>query len=199
VAQLTAEAPAGGERRCENEPVTVVVTHHVAPGREAEFGGWLVETARLAGGFPGYAGYVAIPPRDGSSARHIAFRYERLAQLEAFWRSDAYAGARERLEELITEPSEYRREIGIEHWYVPPGMDTAMPSRHRMAVVVFVSILPLAGLIPPRLVPWLSEYMPAWLAGVLTTAVIVVLMTYAVMPLATRLFEPWLRAGGDDR
>jgi len=61
-----------------------------------------------------------------------------------------------------------------------------------MSVIVFLSILPLSYLVPQRLGPWFGQWMPQSLASVLTTAVIVTLMSYAVMPLTTRVFRSWL-------
>jgi len=103
--------------------------HDHGEGREADFDAWLVGVLGDAGDFIGYQGYVEIPPGKDPLERHIAFRFDRVAQLNDFWCSETYAGWKERLAELISAPSNYRQEFGIEHWFLEPNCIVA-PSRH---------------------------------------------------------------------
>ena len=178
--------------RRANEAVTVVVTHSVKPGREQEFEEWLRGIGHTAARFAGYRGYVAVPQANASQERHVAFRFDSLRELEAFWSSSDCEDWREKLDELVTEPSRYHKELGLEHWFMASGTGIA-PSRHRMTVVVFFAILPLVTFIPSRLTPWLAGHLPSWLAGVLTTTVLVILMSYVAVPLVARLLQPWLQ------
>ncbi len=179
------------------EAVTVVVTHSLRPGHEQEFEAWLRGIGATAAQYDGYRGYVTIPQGVDSLERHVAFRFDSVQELEAFWLSSDSEEWRSQLDQLVTEPSRYHKEVGLEHWFMAPGSGVA-PSRHRMTVVVFLAILPLVSLIPSRLTPWLAGYMPAWLAGVLTTAVLVILMSYVAMPLVAHLFRSWLHPTTDE-
>ncbi|MCH9649970.1 MAG: hypothetical protein K0U98_17165 [Deltaproteobacteria bacterium] len=134
---------------------------------------------------------MLVPQENSANERHIAFRFDSLGELEEFWSSSDSKEWRAQLDELVSQPSRYHQEIGIEHWFTMPD-GAAPPSRHRMMVVVFLAILPLVTFIPARLTPWLATFMPAWLAGIVTTAVLVVLMTYLAVPLVGRLLRPWL-------
>ncbi len=174
------------------QAVTVVVTHSVKPGQEQAFETWLNGICEVASRYPGYRGSVTIPQAGSANERHVAFRFDSLAELDDLWSSSDSRAWREQLEELVTQPSRYRLQIGIEHWFMVSDSGVP-PSRHRMMVAVFIAILPLASTVPGRLAPWLVEFVPGWVASVATTAVMVLLMTYALMPLVTRILRPWLQ------
>ena len=159
---------------------------------EGDFEDWIRGINRIATQFDGYRGYVALPRAEGSQDRHVAVRFESMEQLNANWGSDESPAWRAKLVGLVSKPSVIRPEVGIEHWCIAPNA-VGPPSRHRMMVAVFFAILPLVTVIPPRLDPWLSGRMPSWLAGVITTAVLVVLMNYVAMPIVTRILRGWLQ------
>ena len=139
----------------------------------------------------GYRGYVAMPQAPESNERHLAVRFASMDHLNAYWDSEEAQAWRTKLAEFTTAPSEFRPEVGIEHWCMSPN--TAIPpSRHRMTVAVFAALLPLVMLVPPRLKPWLAEYVPDWIAGTITTAVMVLIMSYVAMPLVTHVLRGWL-------
>lgn len=174
------------------EPVTVAITHHVKPGQEDAFDEWIRGINRIASGFDGYRGYVVLPRTKGSQDRHVAVRFESLDKLNAYWDSDESQSYRKKLGDLVTEPSEIQPEVGIEHWCMRSDA-SGPPPRHRMSVAIFIAIFPLVSVIPPRLTPWLAEFMPRLLAGAITTAVLVGIMSYVAMPLVTRALSSWLR------
>lgn len=175
----------------QQEAVTVAITHHVKPGCEQAFDDWLHSISDYAAGFSGYQGYVVLPSAAPSNERHVALRFRSLEGLNAYWASPETIRRRAALDDLVSEPSEIQSEVGIEHWFMKPS-GPGPPPRHRMSVAVFLAILPLVTVIPPRLKPWLAGYMPAWLAGVLTTAVLVLLMSYIAMPIVTGALRGWL-------
>ncbi len=69
------------------------------------------------------------------------------------------------------------------------------PSRHRMAALSWLGIWPLVSLALWGLAPGLAG-LPFLARTALTSAVVVVLMTYLVMPRLARLAAPWLQPGG---
>jgi uncharacterized protein len=87
-----------------------------------------------------------------------------------------------------------RRELtGLEAWFdLPPGQ--LPPSRHRMAFVTWLGIWPLVSLALWLLAPYLVT-LPFLLRTGTLSGLIVLIMTYVVMPQLTRLAEPLLRAG----
>ena len=66
------------------------------------------------------------------------------------------------------------------------------PPRHKLALLTFLGLLAPVYLIPPALADWLPEQ--PFIVVVLAVAIIVVLMTYGIMPALKWVFAPWLRA-----
>jgi antibiotic biosynthesis monooxygenase (ABM) superfamily enzyme len=85
-----------------------------------------------------------------------------------------------------------RRELtGLEAWFdLPPGQ--LPPPRHRMAFVTWLGIWPLVSLALWLLAPFLVA-LPFLLRTGTLSALIVLTMTYLVMPQLAKLAEPWLR------
>ncbi len=176
-----------------NEPITIHVTHVVRRGCEEQFSEWIREIANVARQFDGFEGSMLFPPSDTEPLRyHLVFRFSSMNSLQAFWDSEKYADWRRRLEELVSEPSAYRYQNGLEHWF---GETTSskrrQPPTYKMAVVVLIAILPLTWVIPP-LAHLMFQSLPVWIERTLTTAIIVGIMCYGAMPLLTRILSRWL-------
>jgi antibiotic biosynthesis monooxygenase (ABM) superfamily enzyme len=84
-----------------------------------------------------------------------------------------------------------QRISGLEGWFSLPGRGPTPPPRWKMALltgaVVWVLITVLLALATPLLA---SLVLP--LRALVTAAVLVMLMTYVVMPRVSRLFAGWL-------
>ena len=85
-----------------------------------------------------------------------------------------------------------QRLSGLEGWVRLPGAKVVVPPpRWKVAVVTWVAILPvievLSALFFPRLTAW-----PWYARPVALTLVMIPLMTWVVMPAATRLARPFL-------
>ena len=65
------------------------------------------------------------------------------------------------------------------------------PPRWKMALVTILAIYPTVNLVNISLRPLIGGLSP-WLAGLAAIPIIVLLMTYVVMPLMTRVFAGWL-------
>lgn len=68
------------------------------------------------------------------------------------------------------------------------------PSRYKMALLTFVGLLAPVYFVPPALSAIVRG--PRFFTVGLTVAVIVVLMTYVIMPLLKFIAASWLRSGG---
>jgi len=178
-----------------SDSITVHVTHMVKPECKEGFLKWgqrINETARK---FEGFEGGMVFPPGETQQGHHAVFRFSSIAMLHEFWDSEEYQQHRKELDELVSEPSVFRYENGLEHWFVPPNETTASPpSTHKMAVVVFLSILPLIWILPPLMHGALSM-LPGWASQIITTAFMVIIMSYVAMPLMTRILSFWLFPG----
>jgi antibiotic biosynthesis monooxygenase (ABM) superfamily enzyme len=65
------------------------------------------------------------------------------------------------------------------------------PPRYKMAVVSWCAIFPIISLILIYLIPLLTPF-PLLVRGAVIAAIAIFLMTYLMMPLATRIFSGWL-------
>jgi uncharacterized protein len=188
--------PDEGTRRDGAGPVTVTVSRTVKAGCEEAFEGWLSGVCAEASRFEGHLGASVLRPAAGSRPEYVLiFRFDSAAHLEAWNRSAARAEWLERA--LPLTAGEPRREIvtGLEHWFTLPGAPAVRPPpRHKMALVTWLAIFPLVLVIGTALEPLLSGTSRLVRTFVMT-ALLVLLMTYVVMPQMTRLFRRWLFPG----
>ena len=73
----------------------------------------------------------------------------------------------------------------------PEVAPCASPPRYKRALLSFVGLLGPVYFVPPTLAAWLPLPPPALFP--LSLALIVVLMTYVILPALQRLFGPWLQ------
>lgn len=177
-----------------DEPVTVAVTWYVRAGREREFEAWLSGVTAAALTFPGHLGVNVLRPAAPGRPFVLIFRFDTLAHLRAWEESAERASWLERSRELRTRDPDAERFTGLEYWFTPPPGALA-PPRWKMVVVTALALYPVVNLLTLIVGPLLAGRSP-WLASLITIPIALVLMTYAVMPLATRLCARWLYPSG---
>lgn len=98
--------------------------------------------------------------------------------------------AASRLEPLAFDAG--RRELtGLEAWFdLPP--DASLPPRRRMAVLTWIGIWPLVSVVLWFLTPHLMA-LPFLVRTAVNSVVLVLAMTYVVMPWLVRIADPWLQ------
>jgi antibiotic biosynthesis monooxygenase (ABM) superfamily enzyme len=173
-------------------PVVRIATRRAKPGCAPAY------EALLAGMFedvkthPGFVGAQIIPPAEPGGEYQVVLQFETEAGIEAWNRSPERGQWHARLDAVAEGEPEYRQLSGLEAWFARaevPG-HTA-PARWKMAVVTWFGIFPtvalVSGLLGPRLAGW-----PFAVRTAVTTVVIVLLMTWLVMPRMVRLFRRWL-------
>jgi len=175
-----------------DEPVTVVVRRRVKPGSEAAFESAMQEFIGFALGFPGNRGIHVVRPGPDSREYTVVDRFADPLARQAFKDTPGYGEWMRRLRALSDNDPYIEEQSGLGGWFTPPSTPRAsMPSQLKMALVTFLGVLPLTSALPP-LFAWL---LPTWhplAANVLVTALIVILLSWPVMPLLTRVFAPWL-------
>jgi antibiotic biosynthesis monooxygenase (ABM) superfamily enzyme len=179
------ERPAG-----EAGPRTVVVTWRIRKGSEQAFEAWCREVSAAALGFPGHTGFDVLLPGIVEREYTIIFRFDSPDHMRAWLESDIRRELLKKTEPFReTEPS-YRQESGLEYWFAPPG-SPASPPRWKMAVVTVLGVWPVSLLVPWLLAPFVGG-LPLPLKALFIAAGIVVLLTWAVMPVLVRILRPWL-------
>ena len=171
-------------------PLTVVATWLVRQGCEGEFEAWRHEISAAALGFPGHLGIDVIHP---SSSREyvVIFRFDTYEHLRAWQESDLRRELLKKAEPFRASEPSYHMESGLEYWFVPPDAP-ASPPRWKMAIVTALGVWPVSMLVPWLLNP-LTAALPALLQALLVAVGIVILLTWAVMPVLVKVLRPWLQ------
>jgi antibiotic biosynthesis monooxygenase (ABM) superfamily enzyme len=179
------------------EPVTVVITRRVKPGREADYEAWLQRLQSEARGLEGYLGVTTQRPAAGGLRDYVSvLRFASVGALQAFERSEMRQRHLAAVVDLVEGDAAWQRMTGLEFWFTPPpGTVVPQPSRPRMAVVmtgvVFTLVLVIGGGVNAvfNALPFPTPY-PVRL--LVTIALEVVLMTWWLMPLLTRRLAFWI-------
>jgi len=171
-------------------PLTVVVTWRVKPGREGEFEAWRRVISAAALEFPGHLGINVIRPGVTPGEYVVIFRFDTYEHLRAWQESDIRRELLKKAEPFREREPSYRLESGLEFWFAPPGVP-ASPPRWKMALVTVVGVWPASLLVPWLLHP-VTGSLVLPLRALLTAVGIVILLTWAIMPLLVRILRPWL-------
>ena len=181
------------------EPVTVVVKRRVRPGHEAAYEDGLrrLQAEARALPLPGYLGVTTRTPAPGGPREYVSvIRFDRLAHLEAFERSELRARYLAEVTPHVEADAAWERLTGLEFWFsAPPGTVVPQPSRPRMALVMVVMVFTLVLLIGTAVnhaFAALPFETPAALRLLVTIALEVVLMTWWLMPLVTHRLARWI-------
>lgn len=174
-----------------NEHATLVISHRVRPNKRSDFEEWLRGITRAAVEFEGYLGFNLVRPTNPGKPEYLIFlRFDTFAHLEKWEKSETRREWLERVKPLTVAEAQRERHTGLEVWFTPPTGCTP-PPRYKMVVVTLLAIYPLISTLQMVLIPHLMAW-PTMLRTLVTSALLICLMTYLVMPLVTRLFSRWL-------
>jgi antibiotic biosynthesis monooxygenase (ABM) superfamily enzyme len=174
-------------------PITIWITRTVKPGREADFERAIHEFVQRSLSMPGQFGVNIIRPVPGSGSREyrIVRKFADRAAVTTFRNSAGYAAWRLETQDLTEGEPRFEELSGLESWFTPAGAALRPFPQWKLALVTFVGVYPLTSLLPP----FFTKMLPAWhplLVNVLVTALIVIALTWAIMPVLTRAFHAWL-------
>jgi antibiotic biosynthesis monooxygenase (ABM) superfamily enzyme len=178
-------------------PLTVTINRRVKPGREAAFEEALREFIPQALQFPGHLGVQVLRPTPGSGREWVVvIKFQSRTHYTAFRASPEYTAWCAQLLELLEAEPVYQEQCGLESWFALPGA-TSQPvlPRWKMALATWLGVnvatISLALLLAPLVGNW--PLVPQFL---FVNALVVVLLTWVIMPLLTRLLRPWLYPPG---
>ncbi|HTE68735.1 MAG TPA: antibiotic biosynthesis monooxygenase [Actinomycetes bacterium] len=142
--------------------------------------------------FPGHLG-ASVLDAPGSRDYHILFTFTDRKRMQNWLDSDERQRWLARVDELI-EAERLQQLTGLETWFKLPGSNVPTmkpPPRWKMWLVSIVAVYPLVlafqALVVPRMVG-----LPLPLKALIFPLVLLTLMTFAVMPVVTRLLHRWL-------
>ena len=179
-----------GRPALETDPLTTVVTWRVRPGSERAFEAWRHEIAAAALEFPGHMGINVITPGGSQREYVVIFRFDTYEHLRAWQVSDIRRELLKKAEPFRESEPSYRLESGLEYWFAPPGAP-ASPPRWKMAMVTVLGVWPVSMLVPWLLNP-LTAHLPQLLKALIVSVGIVIVLTWAAMPVLVKILGPWL-------
>jgi uncharacterized protein len=174
-------------------PITVLVTRRVLPGKAAEFEALMDGMTGTAKQFPGHLSCYQIKPgAGGDRTYHALFAFDNKASLQAWLDSAERAYWLKRIAAVTFGDNSTRILCGLEGWFALPAQETrAPPPRYKMAMLAWSGIFPLVLVLTSVVGPALRPI--GTIPSVLViTFLVVVCMTWAVMPVLTRLMAWWL-------
>jgi uncharacterized protein len=171
--------------------IGVVVSCRVQPGKAAAFEEGVRELIRAAARQPGRIAAEVLRGTAGAGGQeyHIVYRFADAATLEAWEASPERRALLARIAPLFQQTGR-RALTGLEAWFdLPSGRPP--PLRWRMALLTWLGIWPLVSLSLWLVVPRLMS-VPFLLRTAINSALLVLAMTYVVMPWLARLAAPLL-------
>jgi uncharacterized protein len=184
------------------EPVTVVISRLVRPGREDDYGRWVHEVGQVLAGFDGAEGYAVLPPGVHHTGPEwiLVLRFRDPDALHRWRRSPVRRGWIAQLDDLTIDPGAWEEQTGLETWFTLTDRPTPTgpPPRWKQAVLTTLGLVPLL-LVADLVLGGVTAGWSGWVRTVLVTPVLVALMTWAIMPTITRASYRWLYPGARRR
>ena len=176
-----------------DDGVSVVVRRRIHPERQAAFEEWLEGIIAAASSFEGHLGAQVLRPPDPVNQDYVLlFRYATADQLAAWRTSETAKTWLEKGETFTIGDVQIQTLTGLEFWFHHGGnAPTAPPPKHKMVVATVIGLYPLILFVAPVFAANLTA-LPRALSVLITVVCMVLLMTYAVMPLVTRSLAGWL-------
>jgi hypothetical protein len=181
-------------REAQMEPtIHVAITRKVKPGFEADFEKALQKFFAQSLQHKGALGAQLIRPIPGSDNRTygIIRSFAGVEDRDAFYQSDSFREWEAVVQDLVESECSRRDLHGLEAFFFDPGA-IQHPPRWKMAIVTWLGVWPTVFILSTLVGPHLAPLNPL-AASAIITMLVVVGLTWAVMPALTKLFRPWLR------
>lgn len=180
------------EGQVQTDPVSLVIRRRIRPGKEAEYEALLSEAIGMLVHQPGHRGTGIIRPGAGDKDYTLMARFDNVDSAAAWEGSPQRLAWLEKIGRVVDEDLSFERQPGLDFWFTPPAAPTLrQPPRWKMALltlgVLYPVSLSLNWLLGPHIGHWALP--PRVLVQ---SALVVMLMTYLFMPLATRTAAGWL-------
>ncbi|AZT82474.1 antibiotic biosynthesis monooxygenase [Marinobacter sp. NP-4(2019)] len=174
-------------------PLTVVVSRRVKKGNETAFEQLSSRMTERAANFPGYLGATLFRPSSPDDPEYrIVFKFRDRETLNTWEASEERAELLEQIESLLVQPSEREVTSGIVTWFTLPGQNpVAPPPKWKMTIVSWLALYPAVTLVFVLFGDLLAS-LPLLFRTLIVTVVVMLLMTYVLMPRMTRWFSFWL-------
>jgi uncharacterized protein len=188
-----------------SKPVTVIVKRIAKKDKIKEFEEWLSGISKEVSRQEGSMGIDIIKPTPNISNKSkpeyvIIFRFNTYENLDKWEKSPIRHEWLQKGRKLAESDYDVQKMTGLEFWFTPyfndessPMIPLNPPPRYKMVIVT----IPVISIMLMTLVPqihFLTEMLsiPFPVRLVIALTITVLLMTYIIMPLLTKLLKPWL-------
>ncbi len=176
-------------------PVTIIVKRRPKPDRIDDFEKVMSGTTKDAMTFEGHLGANILRPTSADDYYRIVFKFDSMRNYLAWEGSEIREQWLQRYAEVTLGEQELEILSGLETWFTLPGGEALVPPpKYKMMVVIFISIFPLSLLLGYGIRPFISELHIISQSAIMSL-ILVLLMTYIVMPLTSKVFHRWLHSG----
>ena len=185
-----------------SNPVTVIVKRIARKDKIEEFEEWLSGISKEVSKQEGSMGIDIIRPTDKSKPEYVViFRFNNYDNLTKWEKSSIREAWIQKGRKLVEADPDVQKLTGLEFWFTPYFKDKSSssiiplspPPRYKMAIVTIpvISIL-LLTLVPQ--IHTLTEMLsiPFQIRLIIGITITVLLMTYLIMPILTKLLRSWL-------
>ena len=176
------------------EPVTVVRIHYVKAGCEPQFEAELKKHMDEFTAIPANLGIsIFRPGKYHDGVYRIVYKFSSRKELDQWHASQTYLAWLATEKQLTIAPPRTELLSGLETWFALPGQQNVLkpPTKARQAVVTWIAALPVSIIISIITGPFLDAE-PFLVQKAVFVTLLVILLTWAVMPLAARLFFRYL-------
>src|SRR5689334_6255394 len=143
-----------------SEPVTVVVSRKVKPGREADYEQWIRDVTDVALPFEGHLGMNVFKPTKAGEPYVLVYKFDSGEHLDVWLRSPVRADFVKRAEDMCVE-SHAEHVSGLESWFQLPGARAVLPPpKWKMALVTGCTVWVMGLALNPLVREPLSAYLP---------------------------------------
>ncbi|VVN39643.1 antibiotic biosynthesis monooxygenase [Pseudomonas fluorescens] len=178
------------------EVVTLIVKHRVKAGFEVPYEAWLRNIVKVAAQNVGHLGVDVVRGKNaGLDSYTCVLRFCSTEAMQNWLDSPQRQALVDEAAPMLADGDQTEVNPLNEFWFSPQAEAGTPPPRWKQAVVTLLVILPHTLLVPLlwgpllQLNAFLSNYV---VATFLITLTIVLSVGYLFMPMATRLFAPWL-------
>ena len=174
-------------------PVTVVRIHYVKQGCEPRFETEINNLMDLFSKIPGNLGLsIFRPGKYHDGVYRLVFKFASRADLDWWHATPEYLTWLETERKLTIAPPSTQVITGLETWFTLPGQNVLKPpTKARQAAVTWIAALPVSILISLITGPFLDGE-PFLVQKVVFVTLLVVILTWAVMPFVSRIAARWL-------
>lgn len=179
----------------QSDPITLVISEIVKPGRIQEYEIWAKGINQAAKQFNGFVGVDVIRPRDRDHVEYVVIlKFDNYTNFRNWWTSSIYQEWIRNSRHLVLDRVHQQQRSGLEMWFTLPANTShtiPQPAYYKQVILGTIAVYPLILCTNAILNPFLKE-LPSLLALLISVIVLSALLTYPVMPWLTRLLSFWL-------